>query len=665
MMITNIDDWYEVNQRYTLAAMGVVRSAVEKLTSSNENNQDWLEQQKIREETLLLVAREMPFPSALDKLCTRFELSEFERNILLLCVSIELSHDFHLLCAEAHKEPQRTYPTFSLAFAAFQNSHWDAIAPNAPLRRYQLIELAPEKSLTLAPLRIDERVLHYLSGVEAEDEKLMGLIEGFHSPQILVQSHQTIVLQIVSMWSYNHLENEFVPVAQLCGAETNSKFGIATEVCQILGRKLKIVSAQAAPSVFSEVESLIRLWEREAVLSESILLVNCDTIDVNDTVRIGAIKNFIARLKGFVFVASQEIMQIGQRPTVSFDVCKPTTQEQSLLWQRNLSSDVAPQLNGQVKKLIAQFNLTPAKIRSACAQTTTSLNSPDKNDLGSALWDACRVQARPRLDELAQRIVADSNWQNLILPDAQSEILREVAAHVRQKYTVYQEWGFGNNNSRGLGITALFAGPSGTGKTLAAEVLAQELSLDLYRIDLSSVISKYIGETEKNLRRVFDAAQEGGAILLFDEADALFGKRSEVKDSRDRYANIEVSYLLQRMESYPGLAILTTNLKNSIDTAFMRRIRFLVQFPFPDAAQRAKIWQNVFPKNTPLKNLDTDKLAQLSVTGGNIRNIALNAAFLAADSKEPVQMKHILRAARTEYIKLEKSLTEAEIGGWV
>lgn len=215
-----------------------------------------------------------------------------------------------------------------------------------------------------------------------------------------------------------------------------------------------------------------------------------------------------------------------------------------------------------------------------------------------------------------------------------------------------------------LGISALFAGANGTGKTLAAEVLANELRLDLYRIDLSSVISKYIGETEKNLRQVFDAAESSGVILLFDEADALFGKRSEVKDSHDRHANIEVSYLLQRMEAYPGLAVLTTNLKNSIDTAFLRRIRFVLQFPFPDAIQRAEIWRRVFPTSTPTEGLDPMKLAKLNVAGGNIRNIALNAAFLATDARESVQMKHLLRATQSEYSKLEKSLTEAEVDSW-
>jgi SpoVK/Ycf46/Vps4 family AAA+-type ATPase len=210
----------------------------------------------------------------------------------------------------------------------------------------------------------------------------------------------------------------------------------------------------------------------------------------------------------------------------------------------------------------------------------------------------------------------------------------------------------------------MFAGPSGTGKTMAGEMLANELQLDLCRIDLSQVISKYIGETEKNLRRVFDAAEDGASILLFDEADALFGKRSEVKDSHDRYSNIEVSYLLQRMEQYRGLAILTTNRKDALDTAFLRRIRFVVEFPFPEAAQRAEMWQRVFPRQTPTDGLRVEKLARLHAAGGNIRNIAMGAAFLAADAGEPVRMTHLLSAAKAEFAKLERPLSDLETAGW-
>jgi SpoVK/Ycf46/Vps4 family AAA+-type ATPase len=300
-----------------------------------------------------------------------------------------------------------------------------------------------------------------------------------------------------------------------------------------------------------------------------------------------------------------------------------------------------------------------ARVREELAQAGAT---PQVN---SFLWEACRSQARSRLDDLAQRIEPMATWEDIVLPETQLRGLKEIAAHVRQRARVYGAWGFASKGERGLGISALFAGASGTGKTMAAEVLANHLQLDLYKIDLSQMVSKYIGETEKNLRRVFDAAEEGGAILLFDEADALFGKRSEVKDSHDRYANIEVSYLLQRMEAYRGLAILTTNLKNAVDTAFIRRLRFIVEFPFPDARQRAEIWRHIFPSDTPLVNPEFSKLARLSIPGGNIRNIALHAAFLAAEAGESVTMFHLRQAAHSEYAKLEKPLTEGEIGGWV
>jgi SpoVK/Ycf46/Vps4 family AAA+-type ATPase len=308
----------------------------------------------------------------------------------------------------------------------------------------------------------------------------------------------------------------------------------------------------------------------------------------------------------------------------------------------------------------------------ATAARVLSLNSSSPKAAGCAqanvaerLWSACRQQVRPVMEGMAQRITSPATWDDLVLPPKQKQLLSQIAIQVRQRGKVYQSWGFASKDTRGLGISVLFAGPSGTGKTMAGEVLANELGLDLYRIDLSQVISKYIGETEKNLRRVFDAAEGGAAILLFDEADALFGKRSEVKDSHDRYANIEVSYLLQRIEAYRGLAVLTTNRRDALDTAFLRRIRFIVDFPFPEAAQRAEIWRRVFPAQTPVEDLRMERLARLNAAGGNIRNIALSAAFLAADAGEPVRMAHLLSAARTEFAKLEQPLTDAETAGWV
>jgi AAA+ superfamily predicted ATPase len=456
---------------------------------------------------------------------------------------------------------------------------------------------------------------------------------------------------------------------QLCGDDVTGKHAIAAAACSALGLNLSMVSASSLPVTSGEIDAFIRLWEREAALSSNALLLDCDEIDPTDTAREKIINRLIERIRSALVVTCKERRVVFQRVVITFDIPRLTAEEQRTIWNTALGTATSG-MNGQVVSLVSQFNLNTQAIHNACAEALG--NFTENNDiranpeeLDTILWDACLKQSRPRISNLAQRIEPVATWDELVLPEPQTRTLHEIAMHVKQRFKVYDEWGFASRGSRGLGISALFTGDSGTGKTMAAEVIANELRLDLYKIDLSQVVSKYIGETEKNLRRIFDAAEEGGAILLFDEADALFGKRGEVKDSHDRYANIEVSYLLQRMEAYRGLAILTTNMKNALDPAFLRRIRFIVQFPFPDAVQRAQIWQRIFPSSTPTRRLDMKKLARLNVAGGNIRNIALNAAFIAADEDKPVGMKHLLCAARSECAKLEKSLSEAEIGGWI
>jgi len=318
-------------------------------------------------------------------------------------------------------------------------------------------------------------------------------------------------------------------------------------------------------------------------------------------------------------------------------------------------------LNGHLERIADQFRI-PSQ---AIAATARQLELESPSELVQGAWRICRERARGGLDELASRIPARAAWDDLILPEQQVELLQALARQVRHRHRIFEQWGFAARPGRTPGITALFSGPSGAGKTLASEVLAAELELDLYRIDLSATVSKYIGETEKNLRRIFDAAEASGAILLFDEADALFGKRSEVKDSHDRLANMEVSYLLQRMEAYRGLAILTTNMKSALDSAFLRRLRFIVNFPFPAPAERERIWRRAFPSQTPVESLDWEKLGRLAVAGGNIANIALDAAFRAAHEESPVGMRHVLAAARAECAKMEKPLADNEVKGWV
>ncbi len=363
-----------------------------------------------------------------------------------------------------------------------------------------------------------------------------------------------------------------------------------------------------------------------------------------------------------MILREREPRRITTRPAVVMSVGHPTAPEQLTLWRESL--DDLNLNEAAVTATANQFSFSAPAIRAIASQLRAHFAAKPDDDLSAVLWTFCRRRLRSALDGLAQRIDSKLTWDDLVLPGPQKETLHSIAAQLRQRTTVYDQWGFAAKSQRGLGLGALFYGPSGVGKTMAAEVLANELQLDLYHVDLSRVVSKYIGETEKNLGRVFDAAEENGAILLFDEADSLFGARSEVKDSHDRYANIEVSYLLQRMEAYRGLAILTTNMRAALDTAFLRRLRFTVAFPFPDSEQRAEIWRHVFPKDAPTKGLQPERLAELRIPGGNIRNIALNAAFLAADAGEPVQMSHLLAAARTEYAKMDRRLTPAESAAW-
>lgn len=662
MIAIATDSWLLANQRYLSAAIAQLRHTI----ARRFNLSEWMEDELQLRQSLRDAQAALPGPCTLDQLNRIFGLSPFERDILLMCAGMELDSRFVQLFATVQADPHRAYPTFSLALVALSNSHWNALTPVAPLRYHQLIEVGQGSTITLSPLRIDERILHYLTGTQYLDARLFGLVNPSRSADEIVPSQHELIDAIASVLS-EALTTSQPPVMQLCGSEITAKHTLAALACDRLKLNLWTMSAQSVPSAPADLDQFCRLWARETLLNSSVLLLDCDELDSTEPAHLARITHFVERTPTLLFISCRDQLRLPQRSVVNFEVHKPTTVEQQMVWQRSLSNWL-PLLNGQltpqIQTLVSQFNLSTAAIHNVCSSLE---RKPEiqKSSVFSSLWEACCVQARPRLDELAQRIEPRADWDDLVLPEAQTLILREATAHVRQRSTVYEQWGFGAKGGRGLGISALFAGASGTGKTLAAEVLARELRLDLYRVDLSSVVSKYIGETEKNLRRVFDAAEDGGVILLFDEADALFGKRSEVKDSRDRYANIEVSYLLQRMECYPGLAILTTNLKSALDSAFLRRIRFVVQFPFPDAAQRAEIWRRIFPPKTPTQALDALKLAKLNIAGGNIRNIALNAAFLAADAGEPVQMKHLLQAAKTEYAKLEKNLTESEVAEWI
>ncbi len=589
-------------------------------------------------------------PPALAELERMFGLSAFERDVVLLCAGVELDAAF------AESVRQRGGATFGLALAAFPDAHWSALSPGAPLRFWRLVLPGAGDTLAGAPLRIDERVLHFLAGVGHLDEGLEGYAAPVAHAETPGEMHSHLADEIGRAWQQ---AGGALPVVQLVGPDAAARLGVAFAVCQRLGLGLFRLAADVLPAAPDAAEVLRRLWTREAMLSRAALVVDADMADGPDAAR--RVARFAEGVGGPVFISRERPHAPGECPTLTFAVGRPPRREQQQAWQA-LLGEAGAGLNGHLDRVTAQFTLDAPALRAAALQVQARAATGEAP--GEALWEACRSQVRMGTGGLARRIEAHAAWDDLVLPEAQKTLLRDLVAHVRQHVRVFETWGFGRKSPRGTGVTALFAGPSGTGKTMAAEVVAGALQLDLLHVDLSQVVSKYIGETEKNLGRVFDEAEAGGAILLFDEADALFGKRSEVKDSHDRYANLEVSYLLQRMEAYRGLAILTTNLKKSLDDAFQRRLRFVVTFPFPDAAARADIWRRTIPAETPTDGLAYDRLAQLNASGGTIHNVALHAAFLAADADAPLAMPHLLAAARRVYAKREQPLTDAEIRGW-
>ena len=610
---------------------------------------------KKAKETVDEAASVEPPPAAI-LLSRLIKLSDFEQSLLLLCAAMELDTRIAGLCALAHGNTNRPYPTFALARSLFDDPLWNSLAAESPLRTWRLIEIHQPgaQPLTTSALRVDERILHYIKGANDRlDERLARLVSpiDLDEEDTLPHSHEQMVNGIVGALNRTQ-PNGRIPFVQLLGSDGLTKQLVAQRAGATLDRAMFYISSEWIPGTAGELDDFIRLWNRESVLLPIGLYVEIKG-DMPESHAQG-IRRLLEKCGGLIFLDTRSRWGDLMRPSVVFETTRPTPEEQEAAWFEPLA-DLAPDCPAA---LANQFNLSLPAIQ----QIVRTTIHDSTRDAGQALWDTCLMYSRQRLDLLAQRVEAKAKKDDLILPENEKALLDQVISQVRLRNTVYRDWDFPRRTSRGLGLTALFAGESGTGKTMAAEVIANELFLNLYKIDLSTVVSKYVGETEKNLRALFDAAEYGGVILFFDEADALFGKRSEVKDSHDRYANIEINYLLQRMETFQGLAILATNMKNALDTAFLRRLRFVVNFPFPGREERKRIWEKVFPapRFSSPPDLDFDWLARLNLTGGNIQTIALNAAFLAAQEGVNLDMEIVLKAAKTECRKLEKPINEAD-----
>ncbi|WP_328609091.1 AAA family ATPase [Amycolatopsis sp. NBC_00345] len=637
------DGWEAGNGEFLAASLAWLRLVLCRHIEAHESTVDGLGERVASAAREVEHAEAMTPPPALVVLAGRLGLSRFERDTLLLCAAIELDPSIAALCARAHGDERLAYPTFALALAALPGPAWEAVSPQGGLRFWRLIEdlPGPGHGVVSAPLRADERVVDYLKGLGHLDHRLAPLVTRIFAAAgaALPPSQREAADQVARHWQ---AADGAGPVVQLAGSGDAAKQLVtahAAESCGLLGYRLPASLLPARPA---ELDQVARLWQREALLLPLALYLEVGDADENGA-SAPPVSRFLDRVTGPVVVATREIRADLSRPSLVLDAGPPTLAERAAAWHAVLGSEA------DVDALAAQFALEVPAIVEVAVEAG--------GDPAEA-WRVCRARTRPRLESLAERLEPKVGWDDLVLPERARRQLGEIAGQVRQRSTVFHAWGFGERITRGLGLSALFAGPSGTGKTMAAEVLAKQLALDLYRVDLSAVVSKYIGETEKNLRRLFDAAE--GAILLFDEADAVFGKRSEVRDAHDRYANIEINYLLQRMESHPGLAILTTNMRTALDTAFLRRLRFVVEFTFPGPAERESMWRRAFPAKAPHTGLDFDRLAQLPVSGGMTRNIALNAAFLAAAAGSPITMGTVLDAARSEFRKLELPVKERD-----
>jgi len=606
-------------------------------------------------------ALEARYPLALRSISDLAGLSAFESDLLLLAAAPALDGAFARAYAELHDDLRRDHATLHLALSLLVDNGAerllaaDCLMPTRTLRALRLVDVAEDdqrEPLLTRRLSVDERITDYLRGVNRLDSRLAPFVSAVR---------ETLPSEGAARAASDAVSYIDAAQGQWCtinflGLAAGGARDAARLACVSLALQPRVIDLRRfAVCPAEQRATLIALLGREARLAGLALIV-----DGTDAERGGVsalvIDELIATLPATLFVISAE------RWSTEADVCvvnvpHPTRHEQRSLWRSALEAH-ASSVNGEIDAITQQFDFGTdaiADVVSRAAQRGGEIT-------GRTLWAACREQTGAALDDLARRIPPSYGWEDIVVSDDVRAQLRELTSQVQQRARVYESWGFGAQLGRGRGITALFAGPSGTGKTMAAEIIAAHLELDLYRIDLAGVVSKFIGETEKNLRRVFDAAERSGAILFFDEADALFGTRTEVRDSHDRYANLEINYLLQRMEDYSGLAILATNRKSSLDAAFLRRLRFVIDFPFPAADDRRRIWERVFPKQAEVDGLELALLSNLDLSGGNIRSIAVNAAFLAAADGVPIGMPHVVRAAAREYVKLSKPIGVAELG---
>jgi ATPase family associated with various cellular activities (AAA) len=627
----------------------------------------------------------VPPDSHLAQLQQTFNLSTFDLDAIAIVLAPELDRRYERLYAYLQDEERYLQPTVDLVLkilcptATAKLSQRDRFSPDAPLIRHKLLYLVgnfnqAKPSLLGHNILLDEQVIRFLLNEKGLDFRLTSFCQLIQPDVSLndLRLKASVKQALKAIADENKQQKQTLRLYF-----QGSSLALARRTAEALAAELQtpLMTADFARILAAKVdfEPILKLILHQAWFDNALLYL--DRIEILQAEEHGILYqdllNALAQTKGIIILAGKQPWKAGTEGvlgivTVPFTV--PDFAQRRLEWQKHLNATGISISEVDLDALSDRFRLTPEQIADAVVTASNTIRwkaAAGESDIShsSIVFAASRAQGGHDLAALARKIEPKYRWDDIVLPPDTQTQLREICNQAKHRHLVYEEWGFDRKLSLGKGQNVLFSGLPGTGKTMAAEVMASELQLDLYKIDLSQVVSKYIGDTEKNLNRIFNAAATSNAILLFDEADSLFGKRTEVKESRDRYANIEVGYLLQKMEEYEGIAILTTNVRSNIDDAFVRRLRFIVDFPLPTEKQRRQIWEKIWPDTTPRSSdLDLDFLARkFDIGGANIRNVALAAAFLAASEGIPVKMSHLIGATRREYQKMGKILMEEEL----
>ena len=596
-----------------------------------------------------------------------FGLDGDEIDLVLLALAPEISAGYARVFAYLNDNLNQSYLTVDLATRVLRRerrarlSLLSRLMGSSPLMKYRLLLLHPQDGVethTARRLHPSQRFLHWLLE-EQELPASMGFspLDTEHEPFIPAGTRK----RVDELSPGFHKPITLVVVGSTIGARE----GVAMALARRMGRPLVRVDLERCKGYLEQPYDLLR----ELRLNRAVpYLVNVIASQEDPTVRnqMMALGAAVAQLPYPVLVGGSDRRAVGallggERASITVQVHRSSLPERHEAWVAAFGTRGWAQARADemAERFYSVGGTTIPRILDR-AQAESGGEEPDAD----ALWAAAREESRPEFRGLALHIVPSFNLDDLILPVKTKGQLQHLIDYLAHQEMVFHHWGMSKIRSRGYGIKALFSGGPGTGKTMAAEVIAGALGLDLFRVDLSSVISRWVGETEKNLREIFDAAEGGTAIILFDEADALFGSRGEVKQAQDRFANQEVSFLLQRLEVFEGCAILTTNLQENIDEAFLRRFGAVIEFPMPTAAERSQLWQRAFPADTPRgPDLDLEDLSkQFTLAGGSIVNSAINAAILAARDGESVGMKHAVQAVARELVKMGKQVSRVHFG---